>query len=93
MEKEIVWTIIAEKDFWQIVSYLKENWPASVLEHFQRTLLLKTRLLQKQPRLGFKSSKYSRFRKTLITRYYLLIYSVTQQNIVIHRLKHTSLNH
>ncbi|MEJ0101203.1 MAG: type II toxin-antitoxin system RelE/ParE family toxin [Bacteroidota bacterium] len=91
MEKEIVWTSIAQNDFWEIVFYLKDSWPESVLDRFQRVLLLKTRLLQKNPYIGFKSRKYSRFRKTLITRHYLLIYSITQNHIVIHRLKHTSM--
>ena len=91
MEKEIAWTTNAQKDFWEIVNYLKENWPASVLDHFQHVLLLKTHLLQKQPQLGFKSSRYSQFRRTLITRHYILIYSVTKKHIVIHRLKHISL--
>jgi addiction module RelE/StbE family toxin len=91
MEKEIVWTDIAQKDFWKIVSYLKEEWPEKVLAKFYDTLLLKSKLLQRQPQIGFKSSRYSRFRKTLVTRHYMLIYSITKDHIVIHRLKHTSM--
>jgi hypothetical protein len=41
MEKEIVWTEIARKDFWQIVTYLKESWPEEVLERFSHSLNLK----------------------------------------------------
>jgi addiction module RelE/StbE family toxin len=89
MEKEIVWTAIAQQDFWDIVSYLKDSWPEKVLERFNKTLLLKSKLLRKHPHIGFKSSKYSRFRKTLVTSHYMLIYSVTKDHIVIHRLKHT----
>jgi plasmid stabilization system protein ParE len=91
MEKEIVWTAVAQKDFWEIVAYLKASWPEKVLNRFHRTLLIKSKLLLKQPHIGFKSSKYSQFRKTLITRHYMLIYSVTKDHIVIHRLKHTSM--
>jgi addiction module RelE/StbE family toxin len=91
MEKEIIWTPIAEKDFWEIVKYLKESWPEKVLSRFYTTLLLKTKLLKTHPHLGFKSTKHSRFRRTLITRNYMLIYSVTAEHIVIHRLKHTKL--
>ena len=91
MEKEIVWTSIAQKDFWEIVTYLKENWPGKVLDRFHHVLGLKTQILQKQPLIGFKSKKYSRFRKTLVTRHYMLIYSVKKNHIVIHRLKHASL--
>jgi addiction module RelE/StbE family toxin len=90
MEKEIVWTLVARKDFWQIVEYLAENWPQSALEKFSRTLNLKVELLQKHPHLGFKSSKYSRFRRTLITKHYMLIYVVHNNHIVIHSLRHTS---
>jgi addiction module RelE/StbE family toxin len=90
MEKEIVWTQVAQKDFWEISVYLKENWTQSVLNNFSHALFLKIQLLQKHPNIGFKSTKYSRFRKTLVTKHYLLIYSVMKNNIVIHRLKHTS---
>jgi len=91
MEKEIVWTSIAQKDFWEIVTYLKECWPEKVLDRFQHVLNLKTQLLQKQPSIGFKSRKYSKYRKTLVTRHYMIIYSVKKDHIVIHRLKHTGL--
>ena len=91
MEKEIVWTEVAQKDFWLITVYLKENWTEAVLNKFSLALFLKVQLLQKHPNLGFKSSKYSRFRKTLVTKHYMLIYSVVKNNIVIHRLKHTSM--
>jgi len=41
MEKEIVWTAIAQNDFWEIVAYLKESWPEKVLDRFYKTLFLK----------------------------------------------------
>ena len=91
MEKEIVWTDVAQKDFWEIFTYLKENWPEDVFIKFAQTLTIKIELLKKQSNIGFKSSQYSQFRKTLITKHYLLIYSVKNKHIVIHRLKHTSL--
>jgi addiction module RelE/StbE family toxin len=91
MEKEIVWTAVAQKDFWEIVAYLKESWPEKVIDRFNKTLLLKSKLLRKHPNIGFKSTKYSRFRKTLVTRHYMLIYSIMKDHIVIHRLKHTSM--
>ena len=90
MEKEIVWTEIAQNDFWQITVYLKENWTETVLNKFSQALFIKLQLLQKHPNIGFKSTIYSRFRKTLITKHYLLIYSFVKNNIVIHRLKHSS---
>ncbi|MEO5946280.1 MAG: type II toxin-antitoxin system RelE/ParE family toxin [Chitinophagaceae bacterium] len=91
MEKEIVWTAIAQNDFWEIVSYLKSSWPEKVLDRFQDVLFRKAALLQRQPKLGFKSSQYSQFRKTLVTRHYMLIYSIKKEHIVIHRLKHTKM--
>jgi len=89
MEKEIIWTRNAQEDFWEITSYLKATWPANVLDRFEKTLLQKLSLVKTHPQIGFKSRKYSRFRKTLITRHYMLIYTVTGDHIVIHRLKHT----
>ena len=91
MEREIVWTEIARKDFWEIVMYLNQSWPNQVLELFYNSLELKIQLLQKYPHIGFKSSTHSRFRKTLVAKYYFLIYSINKEHIVIHRLKHTSL--
>ena len=91
MEKEIVWTANAQKDFWEIAIYLKESWPESVLSRFERALYLKTQLLQKQPYIGFKSNRFSRFRKTLVTKHYLLIYTISEEHIVIHKLKHVRL--
>lgn len=81
----------SSKDFWQIVAYLAENWPEKVLENFDTALNLKVQLLKKQPHIGFKSKKYSKYRKTIVARYYILIYSVKKEHIVIHRLKHASL--
>ena len=91
MEKEIVWTAIAQKDFWDIIHYLESSWPTEVLNRFQRALTLKTVLLQNQPNIGYKSSKHSRFRQTFVTRHYKLIYSIKRNHIVFLRLKHTSM--
>jgi plasmid stabilization system protein ParE len=91
MEKEIIWTPVSKVDFWEIITYLKENWTAEVLEKFHKRLQLKIKLLQSQPHIGIKSSSHSKFRKTLITKHYSIIYSVTKQHIVIHRLKHTAM--
>ncbi len=76
MEKEIVWTETAKTDFWGIIFYLNSSWPAKVLDNFTLLLQLKIELLSTHPHIGFKSKKYSRFRKTLITKNYVLIYSV-----------------
>jgi len=92
MEKEVVWTPTAQTDFWNIVTYLKQNWPEEVLNKFSKALHLKIQLLQKQPHVGFKSSSHSRLRKTLLTPSYMLIYSITKDHIVIHKLKHRSQN-
>lgn len=88
MEKEIVWTKQAENDFWEIVTYLKDCWPPEVLTRFEQALTLKTQLLQKQPYIGFKSKKHSRFRKTFVTKYYAILYSVMKQELVIVRVLH-----
>ena len=91
MEKEIVWTKVAQKDFWEVVAYLNEMWPHQVFENFSSSLDLKVKLIARQPDIGFKSSKHSSFRKTLITKHYMLIYSVKRSHIVIHRIKHTAM--
>ncbi|MBN8835768.1 MAG: type II toxin-antitoxin system RelE/ParE family toxin [Sphingobacteriia bacterium] len=90
MEKEIVWTKVSKADFWNIVTYLKENWPSEVLDKFYKRLQLKIKLLQSHPNIGVKSSSHSKFRKTLISKHYSIIYSVAKKHIVIHRLKHAA---
>jgi len=74
-----------------VVADLRTNWPAQVLDRFYSRLEFKLKLLEEHPNLGFKSGKYSRFRKTLITRHYMLIYSVRQKHIIMLRVKHTKL--
>ncbi len=91
MEKEVKWTSVSLKDFWEVVAYLSETWSQDVLDKVSSSLNLKVQLLQRQPNIGFKSSKHSRFRKTLVSKHYLLIYSITKDHIVIHRFKHTAM--
>ncbi|MDR0792042.1 MAG: type II toxin-antitoxin system RelE/ParE family toxin [Chitinophagaceae bacterium] len=91
MEKEIVWTSVSKIDFWDIIAYLKENWDEAVLNKFQKRLDFKIKLIQAHPNIGVKSSTYSKYRKTLITKHYSLIYTVSKNHIVIHRLKHTAM--
>jgi plasmid stabilization system protein ParE len=55
MEKEVVWTAVSRKDFWEVVSYLKENWQEDVLEKFSSALALKVQLLQSNQIWGSKA--------------------------------------
>ena len=89
MEREIIWTATAVEDVRQIVLYLQNNWPEKVLESFYYRLQQKIKLLQLQPDIGFKSARHSRFRQTLISPHYKLIYSVKRNHIAILALKHT----
>lgn len=91
MDKEIIWTDSAKKNLKDIISYLKLSWPSNVLIEFSTLLDLKIKLLSRHPYIGFKSKKYSRFRKTIITKSYLIIYSIKKDHIVIFRIKHTSM--
>jgi addiction module RelE/StbE family toxin len=91
MDKEIVWTDIAKNHLKNIFSYLQINWPPEVLDDFNSVLNFKVQLLCKHPLIGFKSRKYSRFRKTLITKNYMVIYSIKKDHIVILRIKHTAM--
>lgn len=38
MEKEVVWTSTAQRDFWNHTYYLAENWPIEVLQKFEFNL-------------------------------------------------------
>ncbi len=89
MAKEIIWTRNAEDDLLNVINYLKYNWPESVSEKFLGILYNKIRLLSLQPRLGRKTSFHPAYRRFLITRHNVLIYSVHRKHLVIHRLKDT----
>jgi addiction module RelE/StbE family toxin len=91
MEKEIVWSNTAKTDFLNIVSYVHDNWTMTVFDEFILILNRKILLLSKYPHIGFKSKKYSRFRKSLVTKNYSIIYSVKKDYIVILRLKHNAM--
>jgi len=91
MEKEVVWTLTAQKDFWSNIIYLSTHWPEEVLHQFELNLDFKLQLISKLPNIGFSSKKYSRFKRTMVGKQVVLIYSVTKKHIVIHRLKHTSM--
>ena len=91
MEKEIVWTDTAVENLKEIVFYLRNHWPEKVLNTFYHRLQQKVQLLQQQPDIGFKSATHSRFRQTLITPHYKLIYAVKRNHIAILKLKHTKM--
>ena len=91
MDKEIIWTDDAKNNLRDIIFYLKSSWPQNVLVEFSTLLDLKIKLLSKHPYIGFKSKKYSRFRKTVITKRYLIIYSIKKDHIVIFQIRRTSM--
>jgi len=75
-------------DFWNTVLYLQDHRSQESLARFHKAIIKKMRILQDQPEIGFKSSKYSKFRKTLIANEYVLIYSIVHHHIVVYKLKH-----
>ena len=92
MERQIIWTKLAENNLIDIVAYLELNWSKQVLKDFEKKLKLKLNLLQTNPRLGFKNSTHSRYRKTIITSSYILVYTYSNKAIEIIRIKHSSQN-
>jgi len=57
---------MAQREFRDVVAYLKANWPAEVEARFQEILDFKLELIYQHPTVGFKSKKFSKFRKTLV---------------------------
>jgi plasmid stabilization system protein ParE len=81
MERQIIWTKLAEKNLINIVAYLEQNWSKHVLDTFKNRLKQKLNLLQTNPNLGFKSSIHSRYRKTIITTRYILVYTYSKKSL------------
>ena len=92
MEREIIISKNAAEDFKNIIFYIKNNWQQKVLIDFIENVEGKYLLLKQQPNLGYKTSKYSRFRQTIIGKHYILIYKYSRKEIFIVRIKHSSQN-
>jgi mRNA-degrading endonuclease RelE of RelBE toxin-antitoxin system len=75
-------------DFWNTVLYLQDHRSQEFLARFRKAIVKKMQILQDQPEIGFKSTKYSKFRRTLIVNEYVLIYSIVHNQIVVYKLKH-----
>jgi plasmid stabilization system protein ParE len=89
MVKEIIWTGNAENDLLNVINYLKYHWSETAADKFLSILFNKINLLSLQPRLGRKTSFHRAYRRFMITRHNVLIYSVHRKHLVIHRLKDT----
>ena len=92
MVEKIIWSNKASENFDSITEYLIANWGEKVLIDFKNALSLKLETLKANPNLGFKSSRYSAYRRTLLKNHYLLIYSYSKNIITINRIKHSSQN-
>jgi len=92
MEKEVVWTPTAQTDFWNIVNYLKQNWPEEVLNKFSKALHLKIQLYKNNHMSGLRVYPVQGLEKLYLHLPVMLIYSITKDHIVIHKLTHRSQN-
>jgi len=49
MAFQIIWTVEAEKDFYSIIIYLKENWSDLAAEKFAKSTLIKLDKIASMP--------------------------------------------
>jgi plasmid stabilization system protein ParE len=89
MVKEIIWTKNAEEDLLNLLNYLELEWTITSANNFLYKLDKKLKLVSLQPKIGRKTTAPAIYRRLLISKYNILIYAVTKEYIVIHRIKDT----
>jgi plasmid stabilization system protein ParE len=89
MAKEIVWTLHAVDDLENIISYLQKEWSLQVASDFIDLITHRLEIVSLQPKIGSKTSHHSKFRKLVLTKYNILIYSSSHSHLIIHRIKDT----
>ena len=86
MPKQIIWSPLTEKDFSDILDYLKNNWSAAVLKRFidiTENLILQIALNNRQ--FPIINKKY-KVRKCVLTKHNSLYYRDSKNQIEILRV-------
>ncbi len=92
MENQVVYSNKAIQQLELIYDCLIKNWGLAVLQNFEKELKEKEKLLEKNPNKGYKNSKHSKYRKTIVGKHYILVYAFSKNIVSIVRIKHSSQN-
>jgi len=89
MHRALIWSPLAEKDFFNILVYLQEQWDKRVLENF---IEITERLLSQiviNPNQFPLINKKRKIRKCVLTKHNTLFYKFRRQSIEILRIYDT----
>jgi plasmid stabilization system protein ParE len=84
--REIVWSLQAQIDFYNSLDYIKAVWNDQIAERFIEAIQHKVNLIEKFPLIGRKIKFPKRCRKVFIRPYHLLFYRVSINKVEIVRL-------
>jgi hypothetical protein len=82
MEVKIVFSKLFLRRQKSLNKYLQQEWPQSVLIEFEKRLLTKLILIQKNPFIGSASSE-QKIRKLVITKHNRLYYKILNKNQIV----------
>nr|WP_294908706.1 type II toxin-antitoxin system RelE/ParE family toxin [uncultured Lacibacter sp.] len=83
MAYEVVWTLLAEDDYKQIISYLKNEWGESVAANFIETTEERIERVAVFPFLGVASQKDNSIRSIVLTKHNKLYYRFFNSKVYI----------
>lgn len=88
----VIWSPEILEDIELLVDYLRLEWPASVLEDFEATLLAKVDLLKSGVWEGRPASKNPAIQSVFITKQNRLYYELSAKGLLLLRLWDTRQN-
>ncbi|HYG14652.1 MAG TPA: hypothetical protein VEC12_02795 [Bacteroidia bacterium] len=82
MEKEISWTIEAERSYAQIIEFLQKNWTDREIENLINATEFILTHIAKNPKM-FRKARKANTHEVLITYHNLLIYKVYSTHLLL----------
>lgn len=86
MDKEIIWSPAAEKDFEKILDYLQNKWSDRVISKFINKVDDNIGLIIDDPKIFPVINEDLQIRKSVITKHNILFYREVNQKIEIVRI-------
>ena len=83
MQRSVIWSELAKRNFENVIDYLIAEWNEKVINDFVGKTEDCIRVLISYPFIGQVSGKRKGVRKVLITKHNLLIYKISRGNIYI----------
>ncbi len=83
MGSKVIWSAKAEKDLAKLLEYLAEHFGKAYASKYLSKLLVRTENLLLQPTRGIPTGKRKNLRRLVLDKHNFLIYSISDQGIII----------